>query len=84
MLLKKMYEFELELVDVIEDVIIHNNGMITLLIRRSNLNPESNQLQITMSVDQFDQMTGKCQTAQDIIETRYADAIDERRKSHAE
>lgn len=84
MKVKKMYEFELEIMDVIEDVIIHPDRTVTFMIRRSNMNPESDQLQITMSVDQFNHMIGKCQTAQEIIENRFADAEDERRRSHAE
>jgi len=83
MQLRNTFEFELEIMDVIEDVIIHPDSTVTILIRRSNINPESDNLQITMSHDQFDHMIGKCQTAQEIIEDRFADAIDERRKSHA-
>lgn len=83
MILKKTYEFELEIMDVIEDVIIHRDETITILIRRSSVNPKSDQFQLTMSFNQGDLLLEKLRKAEEVINEIYAEALEERRRVHA-
>ncbi len=83
MRLRNTFEFELEIMDVIEDVILHPDSTATILIRRSNVNPKSDNLQITMSFEHFEKFAEIVVKADNIIESRLSDAKDERRTSHA-